>query len=370
MIVNTDNLQSFSKFALDSVSSKILIANKNLKIIYLNKAAEDFLNISIEDAKGKIISEIFYEKPKNDLELQELFENKKHLKRHITTLFLNNNMKKKTSFIATYFEDNNRDEFIVFEFYDNDKSSIDSKRERRFKGDVITNAFSKVLAHEIKNPLSGIKGSAQLLMNKIENPENQEFLNIILKETDQITKIIDQVSKKNFQLNQKPLNVHAILEKIPNFVESLDLAEVSVERDYDPSIPLLYVDDNLLGQVFYNLVRNSIEAIGSSKKGNKLILRTRIIYEIFINKTFHKSACLIEISDNGPGIPDDLIDSIFFPLVSTKEITSGLGLAIARGIINQHKGEIDCISDSKGTTFSVILPIEENSEFLMEESNA
>ena len=89
-----------------------------------------------------------------------------------------------------------------------------------------------------------------------------------------------------------------------------------------------------------------------------------IVYETFINKTFHKSACLIEISDNGPGIPDDLIDSIFFPLVSTKEITSGLGLAIARGIINQHKGEIDCISDSKGTTFSVILPIEENSEFL------
>ena len=105
-------------------------------------------------------------------------------------------------------------------------------------------------------------------------------------------------------------------------------------------------------------------------KGNKLILRTRIIYETFINKTFHKSACLIEISDNGPGIPDDLIDSIFFPLVSTKEITSGLGLAIARGIINQHKGEIDCISDSKGTTFSVILPIEENSEFLKEELNA
>ena len=83
-------------------------------------------------------------------------------------------------------------------------------------------AFSKVLAHEIKNPLSGIKGSAQLLMNKVEDPENREFLNIILKETDRITKIIDQVSKKNFQLNQKPLNVHTILEKIPNFVDSLN----------------------------------------------------------------------------------------------------------------------------------------------------
>ena len=365
-----NNTKSFSKFALDFISTKILIANKKLQIIYLNKAAEDFLNTTFEDAENKNISKIFFEKPKNDLELKELFENKSHLKRHITTLFLNNDLKKKTSFLATYFEDEKKDEFIVFEFFSADKTSIESKRERQFKGDVITNAFSKVLAHEIKNPLSGIKGSAQLLMNKVDDPENQEFLNIILKETDRITKIIDQVSKKNFQLNQKPFNVHSILEKIPNFVDSLNLADVSVQRDYDPSIPLLNVDDNLLGQVFYNLARNSVEAIDSSKKGNKIILRTRIIYETFINKTFHKSACLIEISDDGPGIPDDLIDSIFFPLVSTKEITSGLGLAIARGIINQHKGEIDCLSNSKGTTFSVILPIEENSEFAKEELNA
>ena len=365
-----NNTKSFSNFALDFISTKILIANKKLQIIYLNKAAEDFLNTTFEDAENKNISKIFFEKPKNDLELKELFENKSHLKRHITTLFLNNDLKKKTSFLATYFEDEKKDEFIVFEFFSADKTSIESKRERQFKGDVITNAFSKVLAHEIKNPLSGIKGSAQLLMNKVDDPENQEFLNIILKETDRITKIIDQVSKKNFQLNQKPFNVHSILEKIPNFVDSLNLADVSVQRDYDPSIPLLNVDDNLLGQVFYNLARNSVEAIDSSKKGNKIILRTRIIYETFINKTFHKSACLIEISDNGPGIPDDLIDSIFFPLVSTKEITSGLGLAIARGIINQHKGEIDCLSNSKGTTFSVILPIEENSEFAKEELNA
>ena len=366
----TNKSKSFSNLALDFLSSKILIANKKLQVIYLNKAAEGFLNTSFEKAENKDISEIFSEKPKNDLELKELFENKSHLKRHITTLFLDNNLKKKTSFLATYFEDDKEDEFIVFEFFSADKTSIESKRERRFKGDVITNAFSKVLAHEIKNPLSGIKGSAQLLMNKVDNPENQEFLNIILKETDRIAKIIDQVSKKNFQLNPKPLNVHSILEKIPNFVDSLNLAEISVERDYDPSIPLLNVDDNLLGQVFYNLARNSVEAIDASKKGNKLILRTRIMYETFLNKSYYKSACLIEISDNGPGIPDDLIDSIFFPLVSTKEITSGLGLAIARGIINQHKGEIDCVSNSKGTTFSVILPIEDNSGFLKEELNA
>ena len=211
---------------------------------------------------------------------------------------------------------------------------------------------------------------SQNKLNKIEDPDNEEFLNIILRETDRITKIIDQISKKNFQLNQKLLNIHSVLEKIPAFVNSLDLKTISVERDYDPSIPLINVDDNLLTQVFYNLARNSIEAIESAKKGTKLIIRTRIIYETFINKTFHKSACLIEISDNGPGIPEDLIDSIFFPLVSTKEITSGLGLAISRGIITQHNGEIDCVSDKKGTTFSIILPIEERSDLLKEEINA
>ena len=168
--------------------------------------------------KIKIISEIFSEKPKNDLELKELFENKSHLKRHITTLFLNNNLKKKTSFLATYFEDDKGDEFIVFEFFSADKTSIESKRERRFKGDVITNAFSKVLAHEIKNPLSGIKGSAQLLMNKVDNPENQEFLNIILKETDRIAKIIDQVSKRIFNLIPNLLMFIAYLKKYPTLL--------------------------------------------------------------------------------------------------------------------------------------------------------
>ena len=368
--MTTSSLNPFFIKALESISSKILIADKDLKIIYLNRSAEDFLNTTLEESENQEISKIFTEKPKNDLELKELFENKGHLKRHITTLFLKNNLKKKASFLANFFKTEKKEKYIIFEFFNADKSALEAKRERRFKGDVITNVFSKVLAHEIKNPLSGIKGSAQLLLNKIEDPDSEEFLNIILRETDRITKIIDQISKKNFQLNQKLLNIHSVLEKIPAFVNSLDLTNISVERDYDPSIPLINIDDNLLTQVFYNLARNSIEAIESAKKGTKLIIRTRIIYETFINKTFHKSACLIEISDNGPGIPEDLIDSIFFPLVSTKEITSGLGLAISRGIITQHNGEIDCVSDKKGTTFSIILPIEERSDLLKEEINA
>ena len=368
--MTTSSLNPFFIKALESISSKILIADKDLKVIYLNKSAEDFLNTTLEESENQETSKIFTEKPKNDLELKELFENKGHLKRHITTLFLKNNLKKKASFLANFFKTEKKEKYIIFEFFNADKTALDAKRERRFKGDVITNAFSKVLAHEIKNPLSGIKGSAQLLLNKIEDPDSEEFLNIILRETDRITKIIDQISKKNFQLNQKLLNIHSVLEKIPAFVNSLDLTNISVERDYDPSIPLINIDDNLLTQVFYNLARNSIEAIESAKKGTKLIIRTRIIYETFINKTFHKSACLIEINDNGPGIPEDLIDSIFFPLVSTKKITSGLGLAISRGIITQHNGEIDCVSDKKGTTFSIILPIEERSDLLKEEINA
>ena len=354
---------------LSELSTGIVILDDSLEIIFINASALSILDTTEKNSIGNTIDQIFYEEPESINDFVGALELNRNFTKTDTVL----NLKKGKKVFCTYLVhsiENNNEKGLMLEIIDKESSSELIERYRMKTNLQISQDFVRGLAHEIKNPLSGIKGSAQLLMNKVDNPENQEFLNIILKETDRIAKIIDQVSKKNFQLNPKPFNVHSILEKIPNFVDSLNLAEISVERDYDPSIPLLNVDDNLLGQVFYNLARNSVEAIDASKKGNKLILRTRIMYETFLNKSYYKSACLIEISDNGPGIPDDLIDSIFFPLVSTKEITSGLGLAIARGIINQHKGEIDCVSNSKGTTFSVILPIEDNSRFLKEELNA
>ena len=348
----------FFENILDELSAKILVVDDNLDILFLNKSAEDYLCTSLEEVKDKNIDSVFKEKISNELELQEVLEQKKSLKRHITTIFLKDNLQKKASFTASYFA-NEEFKGIIFEFFDNSKpNSIVDKMKKRTAASV-TQAFSRGLAHEIKNPLSGIRGAAQLLSQKIEDPKKKEFANIILKESDRLANIVNKVSDNGFRLEQTYQNIHTILEKIPAFIRNIENQKIQIVKDYDPSLPLIEVDNSLISQVFFNLATNSVEAFKKKNTSGKIIIRSRVAYEVYINNKKFKTACQIDFIDNGPGIPDDIIDSIFFPLVSSKEIASGLGLSIVKGIINQHGGSIDCSSDEAGTTFTILLPISE-----------
>ena len=348
----------FFENILDELSAKILVVDDNLDVLFLNKSAEDYLCTSLEEVKDKNIDLVFKEKISNELELQEVLEQKKSLKRHITTIFLKDNLQKKASFTASYFA-NEEIKGIIFEFFDNSKpNSIVDKMKKRTAASV-TQAFSRGLAHEIKNPLSGIRGAAQLLSQKIEDPKKKEFANIILKESDRLANIVNKVSDNGFRLEQTYQNIHTILEKIPAFIKNIENQKIQIVKDYDPSLPLIEVDNSLISQVFFNLATNSVEAFKKKNTSGKIIIRSRVAYEVYINNKKFKTACQIDFIDNGPGIPDDIIDSIFFPLVSSKEIASGLGLSIVKGIINQHGGSIDCSSDETGTTFTILLPISE-----------
>ena len=348
----------FFENILDELSAKILVVDDNLDILFLNKSAEDYLCSSLEEVKDKNIDLVFKEKISNELELQEVLEQKKSLKRHITTIFLKDNLQKKASFTASYFA-NEEFKGIIFEFFDNSRPiSIADKMKKRTAASV-TQAFSRGLAHEIKNPLSGIRGAAQLLSQKIEDPKKKEFANIILKESDRLANIVNKVSDNGFRLEQTYQNIHTILEKIPAFIKNIENQKIQIVKDYDPSLPLIEVDNSLISQVFFNLATNSVEAFKKKNTSGKITIRSRVAYEVYINNKKFKTACQIDFIDNGPGIPDDIIDSIFFPLVSSKEIASGLGLSIVKGIINQHGGSIDCSSDETGTTFTILLPISE-----------
>ena len=157
----------FFENILDELSAKILITDGNLDVLFLNKSAEDYLCTTLDESKGKNVDQVFKEKTNNELELQEILEKKKSLKRHITTIFLKDNLQKKTSFKASFFA-NEDFKGIIFEFFDNLKpESIADKMKKRTAASI-TQAFSRGLAHEIKNPLSGIRGAAQLLSQKID----------------------------------------------------------------------------------------------------------------------------------------------------------------------------------------------------------
>ena len=222
---------------------------------------------------------------------------------------------------------------------------------------TVTATFSKGLAHEIRNPLSGIKGATQLLEPKLKNDELKDYTRIILKETERLSDLVTKILDRQFEIQPTEVNIHVILETIPEYLGSISTDKIQITKDYDPTLPELNIDSSLITQVLYNLANNSVDAMKTTDRENKISLKTRIHFGTFINRTFHKTTCEISFIDNGPGIPEEIIDSIFFPLVSSKEIKSGLGLSIAQGIVSQHGGAIECESSSSGTKFSIYLPL-------------
>jgi two-component system nitrogen regulation sensor histidine kinase GlnL len=202
------------------------------------------------------------------------------------------------------------------------------------------------LAHEIKNPLGGLRGAAQLLEREISN-EQKEFTQIIIGEADRLQKLVDDMLGPNKMLHREPVNIHQLIS-----VSSADT--LHIKRDYDPSIPEVSADRNQLVQVLLNIVRNAKEALDDQ---GTIRLCTRAQSHSTIGQRSHKLVLRIDVIDDGPGISADMIDQIFYPMVTGKSNGTGLGLSIAQTIIGQHGGLVECQSEPGRTVFSVLLPI-------------
>ena len=235
---------------------------------------------------------------------------------------------------------------------------IDSTRS--FSTQKIAAGLARTLAHEVKNPLSGIKGSAQILKSKYSDDFSKKFLKIIEDETDRlneiVTKILTPAKKPSFAY----FNLHETLQRVLALTNAEANDNLNIERDYDPSIPEIYGDKNLFIQAVINIVRNALQACSDFSETPQLGIKTHITYRQPINGNIHATLAEIEISDNGPGIDSELQDQIFFPMVSSKESGSGIGLSIAQDIIRIHGGAISFDRKNNQTIFSILIPISNN----------
>ncbi|MDA9762516.1 ATP-binding protein [Gammaproteobacteria bacterium] len=235
---------------------------------------------------------------------------------------------------------------------------IDSTRS--FSTQKIAAGLARTLAHEVKNPLSGIKGSAQILKSKYLDDFSKKFLKIIEDETDRlneiVTKILTPAKKPSFAY----FNLHETLQRVLALTNAEANDNLNIERDYDPSIPEIYGDKNLFIQAVINIVRNALQACSDFSETPQLGIKTHITYRQPINGNIHATLAEIEISDNGPGIDSELHDQIFFPMVSSKESGSGIGLSIAQDIIRIHGGAISFDRKNNQTIFSILIPISNN----------
>lgn len=218
-------------------------------------------------------------------------------------------------------------------------------------------AFAQIvrsLAHEIKNPLGGLRGAAQLLDRELSDQGLREYTRIITHEADRLSDLVDRLMGGSRGIKSEPFNLHSVIEH----VRKLTLVEtphgLNFERDYDPSIPEVIGDQEQMTQAILNIVRNAVEAMRGA--GN-ILLKTRVRRQKTLRNHRHRLVVEASITDDGPGIDDQIIDRIFFPMVTGRADGTGLGLAITQEIIRRHDGVIECTSRPSETRFSVFLPV-------------
>jgi two-component system nitrogen regulation sensor histidine kinase GlnL len=228
-----------------------------------------------------------------------------------------------------------------------------SREENLLAQQSVSRALTRNLAHEIKNPLGGLRGAAQLLERELADPALKEYTSIIIGEADRLQNLVDRMLGPNSIPRKREINVHQVVERVRQLVAAEVPSRVRLIRDYDPSIPPLVGDPDQLIQAVLNIVRNAMQAVG--KEGD-ITLRTRTLRQFTIGHVRHKLVIKIDIVDTGPGIPAEIMEQIFYPMVSGRPGGTGLGLSIAQTIISQHGGLIECTSEPGNTCFSLLLP--------------
>jgi two-component system nitrogen regulation sensor histidine kinase GlnL len=211
------------------------------------------------------------------------------------------------------------------------------------------------LAHEIKNPLGGIRGAAQLLEHEFPDSDHREYTRVIIREADRLQNLVNRMLGPNRLPQKLPLNVHEVLEHVRSLVQAEAPAGVSFVRDYDPSIPDLVGDREQLIQSTLNIVRNALQAVDGQ---GTITLRTRTRRQQVLAGQRHRLVIEIDIEDTGPGIAPAMLDKIFMPMVTTRPGGTGLGLSISQYLIHSHGGIIECRSRPGCTVFSIFLPLE------------
>jgi two-component system nitrogen regulation sensor histidine kinase GlnL len=229
-----------------------------------------------------------------------------------------------------------------------------SKEEQLLTQQTTAKLLVRGLAHEIKNPLGGLRGAAQLLDLELNDPELKEYTQIIIAESDRLQGLMDKMLGPNKLPNKKPLNIHEVLERVRQLIQAEASSSLDLTCDYDPSIPTIQGDKDQLIQAILNIARNAVQALEG--KGN-IIFKTRIQRQMTIGRKCYKLAARCDIIDNGPGIDAEMMKQIFYPMITGRAEGTGLGLSIAQSLINQHNGLIECKSEPGKTVFSIFLPM-------------
>ena len=346
---------------LDAMTTSILLLGRDLCLRYINPAGEMLFAASARHLLGMHVGELIAcEVPVSPL-MQEALDTRHPFTRHELPVQLHGQDEQVTldMTVLPMFDARQHDELLV-ELLQMDRMLRISRDESRAAQQQATRDLLRGLAHEVKNPLGGLRGAAQLLEKQLDNPELTEYTRVIIDEADRLQQLVDRMIGPRSLPQAVAVNLHEILEHVRQLVLADSSHQIYIQRDYDPSIPEIKADPGQFVQAILNITRNAVQALSTQSQtgaDNRIIYRTRILRNFTIGNERHRLVARVQVIDNGPGIDKDLQEKIFFPMVTGRAEGTGLGLSIAQSIVQQHDGLIECHSEPGETVFSIYLPI-------------
>lgn len=351
------NVTHASFAGLDLLASAVLLLDDGQLIRYINPAGENLLAVSGRAMVGKTLANVCT----CSVTLQSALDNGLHnnwgytgqniqLKRSDgEVLHLNCTVTPLRPEIAAGMR-------LLLELQPIEHHLAATREERLIEQQQVSRELIRNLAHEIKNPLGGIRGAAQLLEHELANPSLKEYTQVIIKEADRLQDLMQRLLTPHRAMLPTTVNIHEILERVRSLLTAEFPGSLEIIRDYDTSLPELVGDREQLIQAVLNVARNAAQAMNGE---GEIILRTRSLRQVTLAKKRYRLAMELKVVDNGPGIPEDIRERMFYPLVSGREGGSGLGLTIAQNFIQHHHGTIDCSSRPGNTVFTLRLPVEQ-----------
>ncbi|PHS13177.1 MAG: PAS domain-containing sensor histidine kinase [Kangiella sp.] len=350
-----------TSLTINQLSTAIIHLDNDFLIIDLNHSAEQILGLSSRQLVGKAVFELI----------------SGEIDRSLISQFIDKNGSTSVQDVVMELPKGSLTVNLIITPLNSEKSSLknnclleiqSSETPKNIQKDLRLQQQSRVsehlirnLAHEIKNPLGGIKGAGQLLQRKLPADFPKKYTQIIIRESNRLSELVDRLLMPAKVEKSRLTNIHLLLEQA---LEVLLLQnqqhKITIIKDYDPSIPDLFIAPNQIQQTLLNLIKNAIEAVvqdmGQNNKTSKIVLRTRIKNQITIGAQQHRQVLKVDIEDNGCGIDKALVNDIFFPTISGKQ-SSGLGLSIAQSLVQRHQGIIELEQKNETTCFSVFLPM-------------
>jgi two-component system nitrogen regulation sensor histidine kinase GlnL len=344
-----DQQQGYPAQLLEVLNTAVFLLDEKLGLVYLNPAAENLFQISRHQVMGQYWPKLVRADESVAPHLLEALSGQSPFTENELELYTAVKQRMTVNCTVTPISEGD----LLLEITQVDRQLRIANDEQLLMQQRAAKELLRGLAHEIKNPLGGLRGAAQLLESELQQAELKEYTQVIIGEADRLRNLVNRMLGPNNVPDKQRVNIHQVLEQVRNLVEVEQHSGLTIERRYDPSLPELHADSDLLVQALLNLVQNAVQA-----GATHIVLATSAQRQFTIGHHRYKLVIRVDVIDNGSGIQPEMQEKIFYPMVTGRAEGTGLGLSIAQSLINEHEGIIEFTSEPGKSVFSIFLPLE------------